>query len=77
MEEVFEGEGSIEEEDNLPCLIVLQSLLRIDAIRSEDRSRVLKWIYELCSLNVSSMELCNLLASIKKKLLRLGFSLLG
>lgn len=66
----------MEDEDDIQCLIAMQSLLRLDAIRSEDRSRVLKWIYELCSLNVSSMELCNLLASIKKKLLRLGFSLL-
>jgi hypothetical protein len=55
----------------------MQSLLRLDRIRPEQRSRVLKWIYELSCLNVASMELSNVLASIKKPLLRLGFSVLG
>ena len=40
---------------------------------------MLKWTYELVTLNASnlSMELSNLLDSIRKKLIKLGMGLLG
>jgi hypothetical protein len=79
LNEVFDAdldEGS--RDSGVRCLIILQSLLRLESVRAEDSSKVLKWVYELACVNAMelSMELCNVLTSIKKRLIRLGFSVL-
>lgn len=56
----------------------MRGLLSIEAITSHNRSKVLKWVYDISNINGMelSMELCNMLASIRKRLIRLGFTLL-
>jgi|688.fasta_scaffold855408_1 hypothetical protein len=60
------------------CLIILYGILKIENINEDNRNKILKWIFDITNINSMelSMELCNMITSIKKRLLRLGFSLL-
>ncbi len=60
------------------CLIILYGILKIENINQDNRNKILKWIFDITNINSMelSMELCNMITSIKKRLLRLGFSLL-
>jgi hypothetical protein len=79
LDEVFDDE--LEEssrQHGITCLNILRGVLSIDAITPHNRNKVLKWVFDIANINGMelSMELCNMLASIRKRLIRLGFTLL-
>lgn len=80
LDEVFDEDLEESSRQNgVTCLTILRGVLSIDCITPQNRSKVLKWVFDLANINGMelSMELCNMLASIKKRLIRLGFSLLS
>jgi hypothetical protein len=60
-------------------LILFHRLLSTLWISEENSSKLLRWIFDLVNLSAYSLclELSNIIESAKKKLLKLGFLILG
>jgi hypothetical protein len=56
--------------------MILYGLLKTECIKEENSSKMLRWIYDICNMSTLPLELCNVVTSIKKKLIKLGFILL-
>lgn len=56
--------------------MIFYGLLKTEYIKNGNSSKVLRWIYDISNINTLPLELCNVITSIKKKLIKLGFILL-
>jgi hypothetical protein len=77
--EIFDEDlDETSKQNGITCLIILYGFLKIENINEYNRNKILKWVFDITNINSMelSMELCNMIASIKKRLIKLGFSLL-
>ena len=64
--------------ESIKVLIIFYRLLETTTITEENSAKMLKWIYQLIELSSYSLsiELCNIISSVKRKFLKLGFLIL-
>lgn len=79
MNEVFDKDSEEKaRERGIFCMSLIYGILKTESVNDDNCSKLLKWVHDLTGLYGLdiSLELCTILESSKKRLLRFGFSLL-
>ena len=64
--------------ESIKILIIFYELLKTSMLTEKNSTKMLRWIYDLTVLTSYELciDLCNIISSIKRKLLKLGFLIL-